>query len=341
MSEVGRREIVFLYDTVYSNPNGDPNDENKPRLDDESGHIFVTDVRLKRTIRDYLKDVMGKEVYIYEEADEKTGLRVSKKNRLKNDFANDPFEALKRCIDLRLFGATFAIKKEEKKNKRTSSKKEKDATPEVSEEPAEDSEEQDNNCDLKALGPVQFRFGKSLHAVKLQYIKGTTVMPGGEGKKVGTFTDKWVVPYALIAFYGMVNGLAAERQKLALAPEDLDDMYKAMWYGTKDLFTTSKSQSPMLLVEVKYNQDDYFIGDLDRMLSLKADVNDESIRDTKDYVLDVTEFVNALSEHADKIQSIRVQQNPLFRTVYAGEEKPLKEILEQLGFVVESFSFES
>ncbi len=46
-----RSEIVFLYDTTYCNPNGDPMDANRPRINEETGKCLVTDVRLKRTIR--------------------------------------------------------------------------------------------------------------------------------------------------------------------------------------------------------------------------------------------------------------------------------------------------
>lgn len=337
MSEVGRREIVFLYDVIYSNPNGDPNDENRPRLDEETNRIFVTDVRLKRTIRDYLRDVMGKEVYIYEEMDEETGMRVSKANRLKRDFNNDPYEAMRRCIDLKLFGVTFALSKDKKNDSKK--KKSKAEEVEVEEETVEEKEKEiDNN--LIAVGPVQFRFGRSLHAVKLQYVKGTSVMPSDDGKKAGTFTDKWVVPYALIAFYGLVNGILADKEKLNLTLADLDAMYTAMWHGTKGLFTTSKAQAPLLLVEVVYNQDSYHIGDLERMLSVSTNINEESIRDTKDYVLDATEFVDVLKEHADKISFIRIKQNPILRVGYNGEEKPLEEILKQQGFDVRSFPFE-
>lgn len=337
MSEVGRREIVFLYDVIYSNPNGDPNDENRPRLDEETNRIFVTDVRLKRTIRDYLRDVMGKEVYIYEEMDEETGMRVSKANRLKRDFNNDPYEAMRRCIDIKLFGVTFALSKDKKNDSKK--KKSKAEEVEVEEETVEEKEKEiDNN--LIAVGPVQFRFGRSLHAVKLQYVKGTSVMPSDDGKKAGTFTDKWVVPYALIAFYGLVNGILADKEKLNLTLADLDAMYTAMWHGTKGLFTTSKAQAPLLLVEVVYNQDSYHIGDLERMLSVSTNINEESIRDTKDYVLDTTEFVDVLKEHADKISFIRIKQNPILRVGYNGEEKPLEEILKQQGFDVRSFPFE-
>ena len=56
MSEIikNRSELLFCYDVTDANPNGDPLDANKPRIDEETNINFVTDVRLKRTIRDYL-----------------------------------------------------------------------------------------------------------------------------------------------------------------------------------------------------------------------------------------------------------------------------------------------
>lgn len=53
-------------------------------------------------------------------------------------------------------------------------------------------------------GPVQFKYGKSLHRVNLMYVKGTTVMPSGEGREQGTFTEKYILPYSLIAFMGLL-----------------------------------------------------------------------------------------------------------------------------------------
>ena len=57
-----RSEILFIYDIRDGNPNGDPLDENKPRIDEEAGVNIVTDVRLKRTIRDYLHDFKDQEI---------------------------------------------------------------------------------------------------------------------------------------------------------------------------------------------------------------------------------------------------------------------------------------
>ena len=79
MSRIEKRsEILFLYDVTYANPNGDPNDENKPRIDEESGLNIVTDVRLKRTIRDYLHDFKKEEIFIREIRDEDGYLQDAK-----------------------------------------------------------------------------------------------------------------------------------------------------------------------------------------------------------------------------------------------------------------------
>ncbi|VAW18229.1 CRISPR-associated protein, Csd2/Csh2 family, partial [hydrothermal vent metagenome] len=54
-----RSELLFLYDIENANPNGDPLNENRPRFDTESSTILVSDVRLKRTIRDYWFEYKG------------------------------------------------------------------------------------------------------------------------------------------------------------------------------------------------------------------------------------------------------------------------------------------
>ena len=73
MSKIeNRSEILFLYDIENANPNGDPNDENKPRIDEETGKNIVTDVRLKRTIRDYLM-VNGHDIFVREKTYDNEG----------------------------------------------------------------------------------------------------------------------------------------------------------------------------------------------------------------------------------------------------------------------------
>ena len=65
-----RSEIIFLYDILDNNPNRDPLDSNKPRIDEETSTNIVTDVRLKRTSRDYLHDYKKQEIFVIEVKDD-------------------------------------------------------------------------------------------------------------------------------------------------------------------------------------------------------------------------------------------------------------------------------
>lgn len=311
----GKREIVFLYDVSFANPNGDPINENRPRIDDETDLLYVTDVRLKRTIRDYLHDYKGKEIFIFGEKED--GKLITKAERVKNSYSNNPYKALEECIDLRLFGATFALK--------GSSKSE--------------DEDRTTGGNVSITGPVQFKFGRSLHRVKEEYVKGTTVMPSGEGREQGTFTEKYLVPYALISFYGVANDKIAEIEGIDLTEEDLDLLYEAMWNGTKVLFTTSKSQMPRLMVEVRYNEDDIFLGELDKYLKLISNKRDEEIRDPEDYILDIGDLVDVLSDNKSCITKVRVLQDERLRTMAHGSEVALADALKEAGLQVEEFFF--
>lgn len=271
-----RSEILFLYDVKDANPNGDPVDENRPRIDEETGVNIVTDVRLKRTIRDYLHDYKGLKIFIREVRDEEGNLKTKEdliKEDLIKEIEDDPDKVMKRFIDTRLFGATTAVK-------------EKTVT---------------------LTGPVQFKYGRSLHRVNLTFIKGTTVMPSRAGKGQGTFTERYILPYSLIAFYGVVNENAAKNQNIGLTEADVDYMLEGMWHGTKNLISGSKfGQMPRLLIQVIYKEGtNFYIGELDRLVTLQSEKTDESIRDVQDFRIVVDNLIGALSRHSDKIDKIR------------------------------------
>lgn len=268
-----RSEFLFVYDVKDANPNGDPLDENKPRLDEETRQIIVTDVRLKRTIRDYLATVKGMDIFIIEMKDENGNLRT--KEDRSADFGDDPQEILKKCIDMRLFGATTAIK----------------------------------GKTITWTGPVQFKYGRSLHCVDGPVlIKGTTVMPSKEGKKQGTFREEWIVPYALIAFYGVANEYAARTTQLT--EEDLALMQEAMWKGTKDLITRSKfGQMPRLLLRLVYKEgEDFYLGELDKLVSWhpQEGLREEQVRDVTQGTLRVEDLLKAIEKHKDKIERAEI-----------------------------------
>jgi CRISPR-associated protein Csd2 len=62
-----RHDFVFLFDVLNGNPNGDPDAGNLPRVDPETMHGIVTDVCIKRKVRDYVAGVLGKEIFIQSE----------------------------------------------------------------------------------------------------------------------------------------------------------------------------------------------------------------------------------------------------------------------------------
>jgi len=292
-----RSEILFLYDVKDANPNGDPVDENKPRIDEETGVNIVTDVRLKRTVRDYLYEYKGQEVFIREIRKEDGKLKT-KEERL-NDFGDASI--IDRCIDIRLFGSTTAVE---------------DRT-------------------IALTGPVQFKYGRSLHKVDLTYIKGTTVMPSGAEKKQGTFTERYILPYSLIVFYGVVNENAAKTQGIPLTEEDINLMLDAIWNGTKNLISGSKfGQMPRLLIQIIYKENQNFhIGELDRLVSIKSEKPDEAIRDISELKIDITEFVKTLTKHADKIEKIRFKFDDRAKFIKDGLDMDIKTALNGFSLV--------
>ena len=266
-----RSEILFIYDIRDGNPNGDPMDENKPRIDEETGVNIVTDVRLKRTIRDYLHDFRGQEIFVREIIyDEKNHYIQTGILRAKN-FDNSAERILKECIDIRLFGGVIPLK--------------------------EDS--------ITFTGPVQFKIGRSLHRVTMKHIKGTGAFASKEGSKQATFREEDFLPYSLILFYGIINENAAKHTKLT--EDDVKLLLEGTWNGTKSLISRTKAgQVPRLLLKVNYSKENYHIGDLDRMLKLATDIPHENIRSTSDYLIDVSDLVKKLTAEKASIKDIEI-----------------------------------
>ena len=101
-------QILYLYDAKLTNPNGDPDEENRPRMDYEREINLVSDLRLKRYIRDYLLDI-GYPLYIQNRRCSCYSGSQAAGSEGKSDIvqtAKDTF------IDVRLFGATIPVKKD-------------------------------------------------------------------------------------------------------------------------------------------------------------------------------------------------------------------------------------
>jgi len=294
-----RGEILFLYDVKDTNPNGDPADENKPRIDEETGVNIVTDVRIKRTIRDYLHDFKNQEIFVKEIVDAEGKIQDAKarardflegaEGTIKEKMDKIRSNILSKCIDVRLFGATIPIELSVKKKKGT--------------DPATVDEESAEKSSITLIGPVQFKMARSLHKVELKYIKGTGAFASKAGKEQKTFREEWIVPYSLICVYGIVNENAAKDTNLT--DEDIQLLLDGLWNGTKNLISRSKvGQLPRLLIKVNYREQNYHIGDLDKLVKIKSTVPDEQLRDISEVELDISELIKTLQNNKEKIASI-------------------------------------
>lgn len=318
MSEIikNRSEIVFLYDIKDANPNGDPLDENKPRIDEETGINIVTDVRLKRTIRDYLMNFKKKEIFVREIAD-KNGIIQDAKLRaedflekvdLKEKSFNEQKEAikeaiLKKCIDIRLFGATIPLDISVKEGNKSKSV----------------------TGSITLTGPVQFRMGRSLHKVELKHIKGTGAFAAKKGATQKTFREEDILPYSLISFYGVINENAAQHTQLS--EDDISLLLEAIWDGTKNLISRSKvGQMPRLLLKVNYKEENYHLGDLDKLIKIKnmESMVEEKIRDINDVELDASKLVKTLNSNKEKIDSIDLKTEDRLRINLEGLDTSIK-----------------
>jgi len=290
MSIQNRRELLFVYDVKNANPNGDPSDENKPRMDEETGLNIVTDVRLKRTVRDYLFTSLGhnpdnnKDIFVRTTESKKgKGIKDGKARGL--DFGKKKDEMLtnilSKCIDIRLFGGVLPLDKDS----------------------------------IIFTGPVQFKMANSLHKVEMKYIKGTGAFASKDGANQQTFREEYILPYSLIVFYGIVNENAAKAT--GLTDSDVEELKLAMWDGTKNLISRSKFEhNPKLLLEIKYKEKNFFIGELDKYISFDTELQDEKIRDIEDGQLNISKLGDVIKRYSDKIDSIEIKKNP--RTILTG-----------------------
>lgn len=210
-----RYDFVFYFDCQDGNPNGDPDSDNSPRFDPETFQGLITDVCLKRKIRDYIYQSQrqngsvrkGYDVYVL------SGNTLESRQRLpyehlKNEItpagpktkASDVSKArnwmCEHFFDVRAFGAVMSTT--------------------------------DFNCG-QVRGPVQITFARSVdrifsteHTISRQAFTGEKDVKGG----TGTFGKKHTVAYGLYRAHGFINPVFA-RQTI-FSQEDLDLLWKAL-----------------------------------------------------------------------------------------------------------------
>jgi CRISPR-associated protein Csd2 len=209
-----RYDLVYLFDVTDGNPNGDPDAGNLPRVDSETGQGLVTDVCLKRKIRNYVAlvqaDQPNYEIYVKEKAilnqqHERayTALKVDPKKRAKGKDKAEEDKQLTEWMcqnfyDIRTFGAVMTT---------------------------------GVNCG-QVRGPIQFAIGRSIDPIFSQEhaVTRCAVTTEAEAEKQSgdnrTMGRKFTVPYGLYRTHAFINPFLANQTGFGQA--DLEIFKQAM-----------------------------------------------------------------------------------------------------------------
>lgn len=306
MSTISEKsEILFFYESTFSIPNGDPF-TGEQRYDDETKKVLVSDVRIKRFIRDFLQE-KGLEIFVINdkstvESTSESG-SASRMNALLKKYdgesesispdetaapetenedkkvkkskpkklAVDAVKLLQNCVDVRLFGGI--------------STKE--------------------GLAVNLTGPVQFALlNPSVNAVDLRIHQNTSVFSSSAEKSRGAIGTTSLVPYALCQIHGWINPFSAKTS--GMTQDDADEMFLALWKSINNANTRSKSnQNSVLLLQIVYkNADDKLYG-VDRLIKIKnnEEKRDEQLRNSNDYTFDFADFLEKVN--SEKVQIVR------------------------------------
>lgn len=295
--ELKKSEILFLYESSYNIPNGDPF-TGEQRYDEETKKILVSDVRMKRYVRTYLEDVKEVPIYVSEKTgagktDSKGVLTWIAQNRNPNAKTNFG-ELLKEQTDVRLFGGISTLDDKVKLKIKGDDGKEKDV--------------EFTNGHVQFTGPVQFALlNPSLNEVNLRMHQNTTHFTSKAENTQGSIGTTTLVPYSLIQIHGWVNPKVAETTGMTC--DDLKLMYEGLWYGTSgDGSSHSRSkvgQNSVLLLEIVYSQPNQKIYGVDRLITLipKDGKKGEQLRSMDDYDLNFDKLIEVAN--SDKVSKIK------------------------------------
>lgn len=225
MSLNNRYDFVLVFDVRDGNPNGDPDAGNLPRLDAESGHGLVTDVSLKRKVRNFVGLVKGEtppfDIYVKEkavlnQAHEKAYIAIGAEEELKGDKkrkgSGDTVDKArqwmcKNFFDVRTFGAVMGL---------------------------------GVNCG-QVRGPVQLTFARSVDPIIAQEHSITRMAVATEAeaeKQQGdnrTMGRKHTVPYGIYVAHGFVSSFLAKQT--GFGEEDLE----LLWQALEQMFEHDRS----------------------------------------------------------------------------------------------------
>lgn len=331
MAIVKNKEFLLLFEGTMTNPNGDPDQENRPRMDYETSTLLVSDARRKRDIRDFLKE-KGYPIFVDSISEKKVTMdtmfakiiedflsseekvkEILKDEKMKEYWilGDDPSKYFEKYVELKNGGGKKSSKKKGSDNKVDIGDFNNMVFTEIVKKSLVDirlfgSAMAVENHSKTYTGPVQIAWGYSLHPCEL--VKSNTIT-SIMNEDSSTFGKKYQVEYALVAHYGTVNKFAARRT--GMSESDMDLFRKSLVQGIMNNQTTSKSgQNPLMYIEVEYAEDfDGYIGDLRRFIDVE---HGKKIKAIKDIKLDFSRVSKVIEDLRKKgyVESVRVWMHP-------------------------------
>lgn len=331
-----RHETLFLWEVRKSNPNGDPNG-NEPRIDRYTKKCDVTDVCIKRSVRDYISKIRGIDSIIVTKLGEDVSETVTLNERIERflfideklkkviiesmkkeflDYLDESKEPYKKFLDepsKENLKKLFDLKEVKK------SLKNKDFENEILSKILKFFRKIlcDSFVDLRMFGsvlalkgsledlggpltgPIQIEVGTSLHRVVQSNKQITSVMGSKEEKEAGIIGDTHCIEYGLFATSAIANENAA--RFTGLTDSDHALFLKALWRGTRDRHTRSKNQVPRLLIDIEYKKPFHF-GDIVNSIKLNPVERNGKLIDEEAY-RSIDDFTLDLTSFYQKIKS--------------------------------------
>jgi len=331
MSIKQNSDFLFGFEAVMTNPNGDPDQENKPRMDYETSTALVSDARRKRDCREFLKQ-KNYRIFVDTLAEQKVPMDKMF-DAIRNKWLGDQeqFRSLLACTpdigekwksltgkdasECSNYKVAYQDIGEKAKSGDSEDKKKKKAEIKA-------ALKDFNNTFLTAAirkelidvrlfgsamavedisrtytGPIQITWGYSLHPVEL--VKSNTIT-SIMNEDSSTFGKKYKLHYAFIAHYGTINKYSADLTGMTEADRML--FRQALVQGMMNNQTDSKQgQTPLFYLEVVYKPEfDGYLGDLRRFLNVdKADI-ERPIRTLQDLRVNFNELTQVIYKMKEK-----------------------------------------
>lgn len=225
-----RYDFIYLFDVTDGNPNGDPDAANMPRMDAETGMGLVSDVCLKRKVRNYVQVTKGQQPQydIFIKEGSVLNDTIKEATQAGTNKANNRATMCERFYDVRTFGAVMTTGKVNAGQVR---------------------------------GPIQFTFARSVspiitaeHTITRMAVTDAKDTDENETGSRQTMGRKYTIPYALYQTQGYISANLANQT--GFTDEDL----KLFWEALKNMFDVDHSAArgmmcPRKLIVFKHDNE--------------------------------------------------------------------------------------